>query len=247
MWRIEGLETGFCVQLLLDPAKLDLRVPRGARPLRADAVRGLSPVLRTVIANQPETAGWTPSIICMYFVRTVDVGPRRVTERKPEKLPMVGVWSLTGADSAGTEREIALRFFTNHGGLERAARNDGLDLRRVRTEVRSVPNDYEPDAPPIGVLREVRLNKATLIWEGRRVDDSTRTAEPVVAEWRGNSERRGPVTARLVLRPEWIKGMAGSLRVLGDDAFAEAVKASPVRFVGPALLGGGGELVFGRR
>lgn len=207
----------------------------------------LSPVLQTVISNQPEAAAWTPSNICMYFVRTVDLGSRRISESKPDKLPMVGVWSLTAADSSGVAREIALRFFTNHGGLERAGRMDGFDLRRVRTKVRSIPNDHDPEAPPIGLQREVRLNKAILIWEGRRVDDSTRAAEPVATEWRGNSDRRGPVTARLVLTPEWTKGMAGSLRILGDDDFAESVKASPIRFVGPALLGGGGELVFGKR
>jgi hypothetical protein len=40
--------------------------------------------------------------------------------------------------------------------------------------------------------------------------------------------------------------MAGSLRVEGKGDFADAVKASPIRFVGPALLGGGGELAFRR-
>ena len=54
------------------------------------------------------------------------------------------------------------------------------------------------------------------------------------------------MTARLTLTPEWTKGMAGSLRVVGDDDFAEAVKASPIRFVGPAVMGGGGEFAFGR-
>ena len=40
--------------------------------------------------------------------------------------------------------------------------------------------------------------------------------------------------------------MVGSLQVEGNDDFAKAIKASPIRFVGPALLGGGGELAFGR-
>ena len=35
----------------------------------------------------------------------------------------------------------------------------------------------------------------------------------------------------------------GELDLMG---FAEAVKASPIRFVGPAVTGGGGELAFGR-
>ncbi len=34
--------------------------------------------------------------------------------------------------------------------------------------------------------------------------------------------------------------MAGSLRVEGKDDFAKAIKASPIRFVGPAMLGAEG-------
>jgi hypothetical protein len=52
--------------------------------------------------------------------------------------------------------------------------------------------------------------------------------------------------ARLTLTPEWTKAMVGSLRVEGKDDLAVAIKASPIRFVGPAVVGGGGELVFGR-
>ena len=54
------------------------------------------------------------------------------------------------------------------------------------------------------------------------------------------------MSARLVLRPQWTKAMVGSLRIEGSDDFADAIKASPVRFVAPAILGGGGELTFGR-
>ena len=140
-----------------------------------------------------------------------------------------------------------LRLFTNAGRLERAGKVSGIDLQKIRSEVRSIPSDEEdPSAPAIGVRYQVRLDKTLLIWEGRRVDDSTRAGGPVTAQWRAETERRGPVTARLVLTPEWTQAMAGSLRVEGKGDFADAVKASPIRFVGPALLGGGGELAFRR-
>ena len=247
MWRIEGLQTGYCVQLLLDPSRLDVSIPSGARPLRADAVQDLSPALRSVVEHQPEFAGWTPSRICMYYMQTVDVGSLRVSEQDPRRALMVGVWSLSAADGAGNAvREVALRLFTNSGRLERAAEINGLDLRKVDSEVRHVPNEDDAAAPPIGVLRSVRFNKTMLTWEGRQVDDSTKAHGMVTVIWRADSKRRGPMTARLALTPEWTKGMAGSLRVEGDDDFAEAVKASPIRFVGPAVIGGGGELAFGR-
>jgi hypothetical protein len=235
------------VQLLLDPSRLDVSLPAGTRPLRADAMDDLSPVLRSVVANQPEFAGWTPSKICMYYMETVDVGSLRVSERDPEKVPMVGVWSLSAAEGAGnTPRDVAIRLFTNNGRLERAAEVSGLDLRKVQSEVRSLPNENDASAPPIGLRRTIRLRKTLLTWEGRRVDDSTKSNGQITTVWRADSRRRGPMTARLALTPEWTKGMAGSLRVEGEDDFAEAVKASPIRFVGPAMIGGGGELAFGR-
>jgi hypothetical protein len=247
VWRIEGLQTGFCVQLMLDPAKLHVSMPRGARPLRADAIEDLSPVLRNVVTHQPEYASWTPSKICMYYMQTVDVGSLRVSARDPQKAPMLGVWTISAAQGEGTAaHDVVLRLFTNSGRLERAGEVSGLDLRKVESEVRNLPNEDDPAAPPIGVRRSVRLKKTMLTWEGRQVDDSTKANGAVTVVWRADSKRRGPMTARLALTPEWTKGMAGSLRVEGDDDFAEAVKASPVRFVGPAVVGGNGELAFGR-
>lgn len=247
MWRIERLRTGFCVQLLVNPQQLDVSIPRASRPLRADAIEDLSPLLRTVVSSQPEFAAWTPSKLCLYYMESVDVGLRRVSERDPSKAPMLGVWSLAAAEAAGgARRDVVLRIFTNTGRLERAGQINGLDLRTVRSTVRDIENENDASAPPIGVSYQLKLDKTLLTWDGRTVEDSTRANGPVSSEWRADSRRRGEMTARLTLHPVWTKAMAGSLRVEGEDDFADAFKASPIRFVGPAVLGGGGELAFGR-
>jgi hypothetical protein len=245
VWQIDGLRTGFCVKLLVDPSKLDVRLPRDAQPLRADKDSELGPALRSVIAEQPEFAGWSPSKVCVYYAETVTAGPVRVSERKPDKAPMIGLWSIAAMDGA-ERKDLVLRLFTNSGRLERAAGLSGLDLREVRSSVEDVVNDEAPNAPPIGIRYQIRLGKATLTWEGRRASDSTRADGPVAAEWRADSRRHGPLDGRLTLTPEWTKPMVGWLQVEGKDAFAEAVKGSPTRFVGPAMQGGGGELAFGR-
>jgi hypothetical protein len=247
VWKIQGLRTGFCVQLLIDPRQLDIGIPSAARPLRADAIGDLEPVLRTVISNQPEFAGWTPSRLCLYYMDAVDVGSLRVSERDPSKAPMIGLWTLAAADAAGGARkDVVLRLFTNTGRLERAGQVNGLDLRTVRSTVSPIENESDPSAPPIGIRHQLKLGKTLLTWDGRRVSDSTRANGAMSSEWRADSRRRGPMTARLTLTPEWTKAMAGSLRVEGDDDFAIAIKSSPIRFVGPAVQGGGGELAFGR-
>jgi hypothetical protein len=247
VWHIEGLRTGFCVQLLIDPRQLDVAVPRGARPLRADAIQNLSPLLRTVISNQPEFAAWTPSSLCLYYMETVDVGSLRVSERDPGKAPMIGIWALAAADAeGGARRDVVLRMFTNTGRLERAGQVNGLDLRKVRSIVRDIDNEDDPSAPPIGIRYQLKLGKTLLTWDGRRISDSTRAQGSQSSEWRADSRRRGQMSARLTLTPEWTKAMVGSLRVEGEDDFANAIKGSPIRFVGPAVQGGGGELAFGR-
>lgn len=247
VWRLQGLRTGFCVELLVDPSHLDVHIPRAARPLRADAIEDLSPAMRALVANQPQFASWTPSNLCLYYMETVDVGALRVTEQSPAKLPMLGVWTLAAASAEGGGRNDAvLKLFTNTGRLERAAQVNGLDLRTVRSTVREIENEDDPSAPPIGTHYEFKLGKTVVIWDGRRVDDSTRAEGRVASQWRADSRRRGPMQARLVLTPEWTKAMVGSLRVEGNDAFADAIKTSPIRFVAPSLVGGGGELHFGR-
>jgi hypothetical protein len=247
VWRIEGLRTGFCVELLVDPSRLDVKIPRAARPLRADAVDDLSPAMRAVLASQPQFASWTPSSVCLYYMETVDVGPFRVREREPAKLPMIGVWALAAADvDGGARNDAVLKFYTNNGRLGRAAQVNGLDLRTVRSTVREIENEDNPTAPATGTRYEFKLGKTVVTWDGRRVSDSTRVTGTVASRWRADSRRRGPVSARLDLTPEWTKPMVGSLRVEGDDAFADAIKASPIRFVAPTVLGGWGQLFFGR-
>jgi hypothetical protein len=248
VWRIEGLRTGFCVQLLLDPTRLDVTIPSDTRLLRADSVQDLSPVLRALVSDQPEFAAWTPSTICLYYMETVDAGPFRVSERNPYKAPMIGVWALAAADAeGGARKDLALRLFTSSGRLERAGKLNGLDLSTVRSTIREVRDEDDADAsaPPIGIRYEVKLGKTLLTWDGRKVGDSTQANGPVSSQWRADRRRGGPTIARLTLSPEWTKAMVGSLRVEGKDDFAVAIKASPIRFVGPAVLGGGGELVFG--
>ena len=247
MWQIENLRTGFCVELLLDPAQLDVGLPRDARPLRADAAEDLSAELRTVIANQPEYGAWIPSTLCLYYMQTVDVGSLRVTERDPGKFPMLGIWALAATDvRGGGRKDVVLRLFTNNGRLERAGQVNGLDLRTVRSTVREIADEDDPRAPPLGTRYQFKLGKTLVTWDERTVSDSTPATGMVGTQWRADSKKRGPMSARLALAPKWTRPMVGSLRVEGEDAFARALKGSPIRYVAPAVLGGTGELAFGR-
>jgi hypothetical protein len=246
VWQIDGLRNAFCVQLLVDPANLD-DLPDDVRPLPANAVRDLTPPLQTVIENQPEFAAWSPSTICLYYMETVDVGPIRVSESNPDKAPMIGLWSIAAADSGGgSQRDFVLRLFTNSGRLERAGEMRGLNLRTVRSTVQEVAMEDDEAGVPVGTRYQFKLGKTLVTWDGRRVDDSTRATSRLSNSWRAESRRGDRMVARLALAPVWTKSMVGFLRVEGKDDFAKAIMASPIRFVGPARMGGGGEFAFGR-
>ena len=149
VWSIDGLRTGFCIQLLIDPNTLDVPFSREARPLRADAVPDLSPALKSVLQEQPQYASWSPSQLCLYYMETVDVGSLRVSERSPDKVPLLGIWSLAATDvNGGARRDVVLRLFTNTGRLERAGQVNGLDLRKIRGKVEEIENEDDPTAPP---------------------------------------------------------------------------------------------------
>jgi hypothetical protein len=48
------------------------------------------------------------------------------------------------------------------------------------------------------------------------------------------------------LSAEVARSMVGALKVEGKDDFAQALKASPTRFAGPAYQGGSGVVRLGR-
>jgi hypothetical protein len=240
VWRLEGLRNGFCVRFLLDPAKLRRQLPRDARLLRADAVPDLHPALRRVVATQPEFASWSPSALCLYYLRQVDAGSTRTDQRDPEKAPVVGIWTTAAGTTEGP-RELVLAFLSTDGDLRHAGREANLDFERLQSRVGEVPREDGPPRP--GETRyQIRLGKTVLTWDGRASDDTTRAPEPLSWVWESEGRRGGWVKGKLRFTPDASMPMIGSLRVQGKDPVALALQASPIRFVGPSYQGGSGEL-----
>ncbi|MGH7527783.1 MAG: hypothetical protein ACREMX_13890 [Gemmatimonadales bacterium] len=253
VWQLNRLNTGFCVQMLLDSAILAQELPSAYRPVRADQAADLHPALRTVVENQPEYAAWTPSSLCMYFFEEVDAGRVRVANRNPRKAPMLGLWTAAAAaDTGGAAADSAaaggqdfvLEFLTNNGRLAGVARRDGLPFRETRSNVGKVTETDEDGRPSTDDRYQLKLGKALIIWDGRLASDSTPPASAIVRGWVVEGTSGGRLKGRMSLTADWQRGMIGSLKVQGDDRFARAFKASPIRFVGPLFRGGGGELRF---
>ena len=233
------------MRFLLDPARLGRLLPNDAQLLRADAAPDLHPALRRVISSQPEFASWSPSALCVYYLRQVEAGSARIETDDPARAPGVAVWTATAAGTGGQPRELAFAFLSTDGDLRDAGRDANVDVERLQSKVGQVPREDGPPDP--GEVRyEIKLGRTLLTWDGRASDDTTRTVEPLYLTWEAPGRRSGWVRGTLSLRPEVSMPMVGSLKVEGKDPVARALQASPIRFVGPSYQGGNGELRLGK-
>jgi hypothetical protein len=243
-YRLEGLRTGFCVQLLLDPAAVGKVFPGGYRPLAATQAGELHPAVSGVVKDQPEFAAWTPSRLCLYALDTLQGKDFTFADKKGRKPLLFGVWTAAAAPVAGGgRREVALLVLSNNERLIHSAKDAGAKVHRAKLVVGKAAVGEEDTllAPPADRF-QVKIGKTVVTWDGRASSDSSRTAGQVQVAWTAPTGRDDPAGGRLVLQPLWTRSMAGSFRVLGKDDFATALKASPIRFVGPEYERGGGSL-----
>ena len=240
VWTLEGLRTGQCVRFLLDPALGRRVLQEDARLVPASRDETLHSALRSVIESQPDFAAWTASSLCLYYGDALNLGGRRIGGKDPRKRQMIGLWTVAASEQRGrARRDVIVNFFGVGGGLVQVAGDSKVKLNEARSSVSKVPGT-END------LYDVKIGKTRLVWNGRAVGDSTRVEQPIAESWltRGTSGTVWKVSA--TLRPEWSRPMVGVLSVEGKDDLAKALKASPIRFVGPLYQGGGAELRFSR-
>jgi hypothetical protein len=243
-YRLEGLRTGFCVQLLLDPAAVREDFPEGYRPIATAQAGELHPAVSGVVKGQPEFAAWTPSRLCLYALDTLHGKDVTFANKKGRKPLLFGVWTAAATPVAGGgRREVALLVVSNSEGLIHSAKVAGAKVHRAKLVIgKATVGEEDTILAPAADRFQVKIGKTVVTWDGRASSDSSRTAGQVEVAWAAPVGHGGPVGGRLVLEPLWTRGMAGSFRVLGKDDFAKALKASPIRFVGPQYERGGGTL-----
>jgi hypothetical protein len=235
-WSLEGLRAGYCVHFLVDPRREFSQLDKGFTPIPATRYQDLHPALGQIIQAQPEFASWTPSRLCFYYLSAVRAGNRRISDKDARKPQMIAVWTLGATQQrSGMPRNLVLGLYA---GSDRLAHTAGA----TRIRVREVKSGFSKD-PETGTDRHsVKIGKTLLVWNGRAAGDSTRVADPITEPWSGEGARNLSWTADLTLSPTWSRDLVGSLRVEGKGDLADALRASPIRFVGPLYYGGGGEL-----
>jgi len=94
---------------------------------------------------------------------------------------------------------------------------------------------------------ELKVGKTLIMFEGHAAPDSTLLTAPVEESWVFAGTRGGVVWRILAaLQPTSTRALVGALRIQGKDDLAMALRASPIRLVGPIYSGGTGEILFSR-
>jgi hypothetical protein len=241
VWELQGLRTGYCVRFLLDPRQAPGTPKNEFVLLRADRDPHLHPALRQVVATQPEFASWAPSKLCFFYLDAVQIGSERVADKNRRKPQMMGLWSIaTAVRQTGAQRDYVVDLYVGRGKLRRVAEGAGVPLEEVESSVSDA-------ADTIPAMYSTKVGNALLVWNGRPAGDSMRVTQPISESWSMLGLRSlGIWQTELEFTPQWSQPLVGSFRVEGKGDLAKALKASPIRFVGPLYRGGGATLRFSR-
>lgn len=247
IWRLKGLRTAFCIQFLMDPASDALEdLPQGYRPVPASEAAELHISLRSVVQEQAEFGGWSPSRLCFEAVDTVQTAEYTLADRSGRRPQLFGTWTVLAAAPGGPAGDVALRLFANSDRLIRSARLAGQKVREARVAVGLVPSVDEDGVPSSDERFQVKAGGTTITWDGPQPRERTAVREPWAISWAATGARGGVVSGEVLLSPVSSRAMVGSLKVDGKDAFAKALRTSPTRFAGPAYQGGGGSISLGK-
>ncbi|HEX5818332.1 MAG TPA: hypothetical protein VFY20_05625 [Gemmatimonadales bacterium] len=235
-WRFNGLRDGYCVEFLVDSAKIRGFLPDGALPMRADRMQSLHPAIARTVKEQPEYGSWTPAAACFYLFDEVVVAGRPMPASKAAG-EMIGFVSYSARllEDRGKGGDVLDALVASNWKGMRSADEQGLRLERSPVALEAVPNSENRRIT-------VKVGGTTLRWEGHDASDSAAASTPIERRWmvRGADRRYRLVTMRVA--PTSSRSMIGSLIVQGDDDLAKALRSSPIRYVGPNYRGGSGEL-----
>jgi len=236
-WRFNGLRDGYCVEFLVDSAKIRDFLPDGAVPMHADRMQGLHPAITRTVKAQPEYGSWTPASVCFYLFDEVVVAgrPMPATKSAGELIGFVS-YSARLLDDRGKGGDVLDALVASNWKGMRSADEQGLQLDRSPVTLEAIPNS-------VNRRITIKVGSTTLRWEGHDASDSAAASTPLERRWmvRGADRRYRLVTMRVT--PKSSRSMIGSLIVQGNDDLAKALRTSPIRFVGPNYRGGSGELL----
>ena len=239
-WLLEDARGSFCIWYLVDPALAPKLAPKGTQFAVAGNGAALPPMVVRVIRDEPQFASWIPAAICVGRFGTVTVDGQVASRAREGRSVLVMTHSIAAIAPMGQAGAgfYLLELSSDDGNVERLAEASGL--RVERREVAIVPSREGGDE-----ALHIQVEKAKLVWSGHPFGEArvetTQSMSFGLAGVRTNSWR---LEARFT--PDSVRSVVGQLRIEGKDDLAKALKASPIRAVGPFQQGGRAEWLFTR-
>jgi hypothetical protein len=237
-WSLEGNRGSYCIWYLADPDLARQMVPAGVALAPAGTGAGLPPLLARTVQDEPRFGQWIPGAICIGAYLRVTADGRTLVQGKAESPVIVGTSSLGAHQARGlpTASNYLIDFMTDKRSLARAADAVGFGMGGISVLSK---NQVGADDPRVSIS----VDGVQITWSGHAIGDSgvvkTRSVSFGYATGRG---------ARWLIELESVPAstrlMAGTLEVDGRNTLARALKASPVRAIGPEESGGVLTLTF---
>jgi hypothetical protein len=237
-WSLEGNRGSYCIWYLADPDLARGMVPSNIVLAPAGTGAGLPPLLARTVQDEPRFAPWIPGAICIAAFDRVTSGGRTLAQGKADRPVIVATNSLSASQARGfpTASSYLIDFMTDQRSLVRAADAAGIGMDGISVVTRQ---QVGADDPRVSIV----VAGVQIIWSGHAIGDSGVGKTRSVSFGYGS----GRAAARLIelqSAPGTTRLMAGTLEVDGRNALARALKASPVRAIGPEESGGTVTLTF---
>ncbi len=234
-WGVEGLQAGFCVHFLLDPALVDRTPFRKTDLVPLSEAANVDASLRHAAAESAAFAGWTPSALCTYQFAATRRGNR--VQRDEDKPQVITVWRLA---SRSETDPVPADVMASSFDLVKQLSQPGLRVGLVRSTSGKVPESTMDE------LKVIVDRSTTITWSGVFAPDSTLAPGPGTERWRLRGTQESVWTAQRSFQPTEALRMLGSVSIAGKTDLARVLQASPIRWVGPLYRGGSGEIAFFR-
>ena len=237
-WALEDNQGSYCIWYLADPDLARQMVPTGTDLSPAGSGAGLPTLLARTIRDEPRFNLWIPGAICIGAYRRVTADGRTIAEAKEGRPIIIATSYLAAHDPHGVAgaTSLLLAFMTDKRQVARASESAGLDMSGISVVTRQQVGADDPKVT-------ISVDGVEIVWTGHAIGDSgvgkTRSVSFGYATNRSASWLIG-----LDSRPTSTRLMAGILEVEGRNTLARALKASPVRGMGPEESGGSVTLTF---
>lgn len=239
-WQLDDSRGSFCVWYLADPALAPDIAPKGTLFAPAGTGSGLPAALARLVRDEPQFGSWIPAAICIGRYGRVTVDGEVAAQAKGDRAVLVMTHAIAATAPRGQEGAgyFLLELATDNRTLAGVAEDVGL--RVEQREIARVPSREGGDD-----AWHFQMEKAKLVWSGHPTGEprveATRTMSFGLAGLRTSSWLLEATSA-----PDTVRLLVGQLRVEGKDDLAKALKASPIRAVGPLEQGGRSEWRFTR-